>query len=227
MEMLRSKWRPRPVLRLRHYLLEKQSPRFDMAGLLALTGSIGFLASAWLLQQGLTSMWLRYPAAASIAYTFFLLTVVLVVGAYHGRARESCSDLTELVPDPPKLRGPDSSSGGSVDGIDLGTGLDGDEGCLIVLVFALVAGLLLVAGYVVFTAPTLLAELLLDSLLIGGLYRRIRKAEPDSLFFTAFRRTLGPALLVIVLLALLGAGLEAYAPEAVSIGAVFARSTAP
>ena len=168
-------------------------------------------------------MWLRYPAAATIAYGCFLLMVVLTVGGYRRRARQSYPDLTELVPDPPKLRASRSASDASVDGLDPGVGLDGDEGCLIVWIVAFVAGLLLVAAYVTFTAPTLLAELLLDSLLIGGLYRRIRKAEPDSLAFTAFRRTLGPALLVIVLLALLGAGFEAYAPGAVSIGAVIAK----
>lgn len=60
----------------------------------------------------------------------------------------------------------------------------------------------------------------------SGLHRRIRKAEPDRLAYTAFRRTLGPTLLVIFLLALLGAVLEAYAPGAASIGAVFTKAPA-
>ncbi len=64
---------------------------------------------------------------------------------------------------------------------------------------------------------------MLDFLLVGGLCRRLTRADPDSLYHAVFQRTWGPALFAIVFLAVAGAGFESYAPEAVSIGSVFAK----
>ncbi len=223
--MSKATWRARSLRRLRRHLLKTQSPRFHMAAVLVLSGLVGFIASATMLHFGWQTMWLRYPAAAVVAYAFFLLLVNITITAYAYRERVDLLEMSDLIPEPPEGVVLDSAPELSGDGgLDLGLdGLDGDEGCLIVALAALVLGLLFISGYIVATAPTLLAELLLDSLLVGGLYGRMKKSGTESLVSCSFRRTRGLAAMTIVLLALAGAGLQSYAPEAASIGPVLEK----
>lgn len=89
------------------------------------------------------------------------------------------------------------------------------------LLLALALGLALASLYVVYIAPTLFAELLLDAGLSAALYRRLRHAEPDGRWLrTALRRTVWPCVATALLLAAVGAGLAAAVPGARSIGEV-------
>src|SRR5690606_31782973 len=68
-----------------------------------------------------------------------------------------------------------------------------DDG-LALLVVALVAVLVLGALiYVIFIAPTLFAELLIDSAVVGGLYKHVGSAERTYWLKTALRKTAIPA----------------------------------
>lgn len=88
---------------------------------------------------------------------------------------------------------------------------------------ALVLCLGVVAIYFLATAPALFAELVLDSLLVGGLYRRLRREDECEWFVSALRKTAWPAVAVVVFLALAGVAFLQYAPEAKSVGAVVAK----
>jgi hypothetical protein len=68
-------------------------------------------------------------------------------------------------------------------------------------------------------APTLLAELMVDGVLVAALYRRLGRAGEPDWMLGAVRRTWAPAAAVIVTLFLLGLGMQHVAPGARSIGA--------
>jgi len=100
-------------------------------------------------------------------------------------------------------------------------GLDLDEGT-IWLVPAAIVGAIVLGGviYVIYLAPFLFAELLLDAGLAAGLYKRLMREERRSWLVTAVRNTMIPACLVAGALALAGAVMQSIYPDATSIGIV-------
>jgi hypothetical protein len=98
---------------------------------------------------------------------------------------------------------------------------DLEEGALWLLPLAIMVVLALgVLLYVVYIAPALLAELLIDAGLAAGLYRRLAKDERRSWLTTAIRNTVMPACFVAVLLSVSGFVMQAVYPDTVSIGGV-------
>lgn len=119
-------------------------------------------------------------------------------------------------PDADAVAGAGSSAGGEFDLPDP------DEGWVLVVPFLLLLGGLFAALYVVYVAPVLLAEVLLDVLLVSGLYRRLRKLEPQSWLSTAVRRTWVPVTVVAALVTAAGFTMQRLVPQANSIGDVLA-----
>jgi len=113
--------------------------------------------------------------------------------------------------------------GNFLDSINLNLDLDfDDEGCgvvlaLIALALAILAGLV-VSFYVVWAAPALLAEILVDGLLVAGLYKRVKGAERRHWLRAAVRRTTLPVLLTIVSFTAAGYAMQRAVPEARSVG---------
>jgi FtsH-binding integral membrane protein len=109
---------------------------------------------------------------------------------------------------------------GLLDGISLG---DADEGCVFfLLAVALVVAGLLASLYVVYAAPTLLAELLVEGILLSGLYRGMRKgARRGDWLRAVVRRTWLPVLLTLTLFGAAGYLLQRAAPRARTIGEAF------
>ncbi|HEY9420995.1 MAG TPA: hypothetical protein VIW92_06255 [Thermoanaerobaculia bacterium] len=98
---------------------------------------------------------------------------------------------------------------------------DLDEGGFLVLLAVLILAVAVMgaAVYVLWTAPVLLAEVLVDGLIMTGLYRRLRKTEePTHWLLGAVRRTWIPALAVAILFSFAGHLLQKAVPEARSIG---------
>ena len=115
-----------------------------------------------------------------------------------------------------------SAGSGGGGGGDWLSGLDFDldsEGC----VFFLLALALIVAGvcaslYVVYAAPLLLAEILVEGVLLSGLYRGMKHARDGDWLGAALRRTWLPVLLTVITFAAAGYLLQRAAPRARSIG---------
>lgn len=106
-------------------------------------------------------------------------------------------------------------------GLDLLDGLDLDgEGCaFFLLAVALIVAGVLASLYVVYAAPTLLAELLVEGILLSGLYRGMKKGARQGDWLRAVvRRTWLPVLLTLALFAAAGYMLQRAAPRARSIG---------
>ncbi|HWS98752.1 MAG TPA: hypothetical protein VN256_00675 [Pyrinomonadaceae bacterium] len=111
--------------------------------------------------------------------------------------------------------GGSGSSGGGWGSLDL------DEGFFIVAAIAVIAGALLAVFYVVYVAPALLAEILVDGVLVAGLYRELKGVEQRHWLRSAVRKTLLPALIAAALFSLGGYFLQRAAPKARSVGEVW------
>lgn len=226
--------RTRAIQRLTSLLLRRGSPRFQMMLFLLVTGLTGFLCSVLLHAAGLKSMAIRYPLAIGLAYLVFLFLLSLFV-AYHRSRRRPNAD------EPPACDGPDggyvdvgstlpipsdgdSSSAASAKGngwgnLDLGGG-DGDGAAVVVVVLIVVAlGSALVASlFVLIEAPALLAEILVDGVLLVGLARRIDPRTSPHWTAGVIRRTIFPLLAVAVCFAVVGYGLAHVVPKATTMG---------
>ncbi len=114
-----------------------------------------------------------------------------------------------------------SDAGGSslLDGV--GFDFDLEEIGLIILAVVAVIGGLLATFYVIWIAPILLAEILVDGVLITGLYNRVKKIEPRYWLETAVKKTLLPAILAALFFGLAGFMMQSISPKAHSVGEFF------
>lgn len=237
------------IRRLRHRLERDGYPRAQMLLLVTITGAAGFLASYGLLQAGLVTMWLRYLAALGVAYLVFLLLLWLWL-----RTRaEDYVDLDLPNPPSGSGHGHDDGSGygghggdfggggagaeydsvsptvsshipdsGAADALDVASGAD--ELAIPLVLLAALAALLLSSLWVVYSAPVLFAELLVDGVLVVGLYRRLRHADPSHWLETAVRRTAVPVLLTALAVVIAAWAMQHYAPGAHTVAEVLEQS---
>ena len=113
-----------------------------------------------------------------------------------------------------------SSGGGVLSNLDI---FDADsEGCVFfLLALALIVAGTLAALYVVYAAPLLLAEILVEGVLLSGLYRGMKSARRGGggdWIGAAVRRTWLAVLLTLVTFSAAGYFLQRAAPRARSIG---------
>ena len=227
------------VHRLHQHLERRGRPRLELFLLVALSGLVGFLVSFGLLGAGVVSMPLRYGIAGAAAYLAFLCLLAVYIrrkGRLDG-ARDGLDALDAVsVMDPQFAGGADqvaafaggrSGGGGAAASWD-GAAVEGsggrswmdadlDVGWILIAVAAAVGGLLAV-GYVVWTAPALLAEVLVDALIVSTVSRQVGRVERRDWTATALRRTWLPATLTIATLVVAGWALQHAAPDAKSIG---------
>jgi hypothetical protein len=237
--------RSQNIYRVRDELERDGYPRLQMALIVALTGGVGFGCSYGLLQAGIDSMALRYPIALGLAYLFFLFLIWLWLrttaadwvdggldipnGSWHADARVPFqsggggdfggggASASFEAPDFGDVPGPAGDALGSVD-----IGVDADELAIPLAVIALLVGMALASLYVVYVAPMLLAEVLVDGAISYALYRRLKRQELRHWLVGVFRHTAWPFVVTAIFLAGMGWGLAKYAPGAHSIGQVMA-----
>ena len=229
-------------------------PRFQMSLILLLTGFVGFLSSYSLLHLGVSQMWIRYPLSILAAYVTFLLLLRLwlavqrYAGSYDlginvdfpidGNIDTSISSADFSVGGGGDFGGggaggswgdsvPSSSGGGNsvVDGISFDIDLEG----IIFLIIALAAllGAAIATLYVIYIAPILLAEILVDGLILRSLQKRMKNIERKHWLQTAIQRTLPSAIFCILFFGIAGGALHFAAPEAKSVGEVWKVITTP
>ncbi len=111
-----------------------------------------------------------------------------------------------------------SESGG---GLSWAADLD-DDGLKLLPLFAVaaIAVGLFAAGSVVWAAPQLLAEILVDGAIAGGAYRKLRRGNWAG---GVVRRTWKPMLAIFVAFVLLGVAGHYFNPDADSIGDCFGK----
>lgn len=97
-----------------------------------------------------------------------------------------------------------------------------DEIAIPIALIVGVGALLLSSLWIVYSAPVLFAELLLDGMLAASLYHRLRGLETQHWLETAVRRTWVPFLITALIVSASGWGMKLYAPHAHSVGEVLA-----
>jgi hypothetical protein len=98
---------------------------------------------------------------------------------------------------------------------------------LVLAVLALAAGIVFSSVFVIYSAPVLFAELLVDGALAAGLYRGLRSVDQRHWMASALRRTAVPFLFTTLFVTSAGWVMGHYAPEAHSIGEVLQHRLAP
>jgi len=218
--------RKRAVNHITRYLQERSHPRLFLLAILVMTGIVGALASFVMLHTGVNKMYIRYPIAATFGYLAFLISL-RVWRDHLIRQPHFAFEIEKIVGDSsadttadPENKEVDPNNplvGGIGDAIEM---FSVDAPFIISL---LISVIVLVFGLIVMfisTAPILLAEVLLDGLIMAGIYNRLKKAETDNLLGTAFRVTWLQAIFVVLGLLLIGVLFEAISPTARSIGEV-------
>jgi hypothetical protein len=212
-------------------LLRRGLPRLQMSGLLALTGAAGFLSSFLLLQLGVGSMALRYPVAVGLAYGVFLLLLRVWLDiqrrGWLDVAMEQAPDAIEAALDGAGSYTPKASLGGGGSGSGFDLSFDLDDSGFLVLMAVLIAAVAAVGAalWILWIAPALLAEVLVDGLVMTALYKRLRQPQPTNWLASAVRRTWIPALAVALLLSAAGWLLQRAVPDARSLGAAWKAVT--
>jgi hypothetical protein len=97
-----------------------------------------------------------------------------------------------------------------------------DEGAIPLVVVLLALGIVLSSLFVVWSAPVLFAEILVDALLAAGLYRRLRVLDVRHWMRSAVRRTIIPFLLTTLVVTGAGWAMQHHVPQARSLGEVIA-----
>ena len=225
------------AMRARRQLQHRGWPRLQMAVIVVLTGAAGFLASHVLRLAGMDAMLLRYPLAVLIAYGAFLLLMWVWIrwrwdavadglGSAPGGGDSQASPWTGS--------GGHSGGGGasaswgeaaasssaSADSASLLDVADGEAGLpllAILGIMALVATVLVASVWVVWSAPVLMAELLVDAAIAGGLYKRMQGMQAQGWWRLCLSHTIWPLLGLLVFFAGLGWLAQQLAPDAVSL----------
>lgn len=111
--------------------------------------------------------------------------------------------------------------GSVADAVDVG------EAAIPIAVVVLAAAILFSSLFVVYSAPVLLAELLVDGVLAASLYRRLQGLDHRHWLETALRRTMWPFIGTALVVTACGWAMDRYAPEAHSLGQVLQHEEAP
>lgn len=229
--------------------VSRQFPRIQIMVILGLTGAAGFFTSFALLRLGLTQMVLRYPIAIAAGYGVFIMLIgfwlwlqrsdtdVLDASDFGGldlpigdggvSAPTSVGDFggggAGVDWDGPGVIGEKIGGGGNGGGgwdFDLPS-IDLDDAIWLVLALVVLLAGLIVIFYVIWIAPALLAEVLVDGLLAAGLYKTVKGAQGSHWMKTVLRKTAIPAILVLVFFTLGGFFVQKIEPTATSIGEVW------
>ena len=211
--------RRRAIRGLAEFLRRRSFPRLALGIVLALTGLAGFGISFFLLKAGLGAMWLRYPVAVLGAYGIFLLLMRGWVEIEQRQINLEDPEVLEALetgaPEPMRTSG-DSNWLDWLDVPDLN--IFDAEGCLPTILLGVVVALIGMVVVALIGAPVLLAEVLIDILLAGILYRRLKRAAQEHWLGTCIRKTWFFVLCTAGLLFIAGLCLTIVAPEAQSIG---------
>ena len=103
---------------------------------------------------------------------------------------------------------------------------DADEFAIPLAALALAVGLAIASLYIIYIAPIVFAEVLVDGALSYALFRHLKGHDPRHWLTSAVNRTIVPFAATAIFVAILGTAMSAYAPGAVSIGQVFGHKSA-
>lgn len=196
--------------------------------MLLASAGMTLLASTLLLHVfDMRVMALRYPLALSVGYAALMVCLWLWLRV---DSRSSTSDDLErsagqAINSIPMPRSSAACSNGDSMGLldhgDASAAGGVDEAAIFLALLAMVAVIGASSLYVVWVAPTLLAELLVDGAASYGLYRAVKTRRTQSWLGTAFGHTILPFLATISVAFIGGIVIQAYS-DADTIGQAMA-----
>ncbi len=223
--------RERAIQRLAAYIERRGQSRFLMLIFTAGATLSGVLASMCLHAAGMDSMAIRFPLSVGIAYLMFLLELSFFV-SHHRATRKNFVDdsfplfTSDLSGFPQSIqigggRSPatlsEKPSGG---GFDIG-GINGDGIIVILLIIAAIVTTIAANLFMIYQAPVLLAEVLVDGVLFFDIARRMNRMSTQHWVSGAMRRTFFPILIVAVCFSVIGIGLQSISPKATTMAEAF------
>lgn len=230
--------RERHIERLKRRLRERGQPHAQVFVILCFTGMIGFLTSVVLRELGMAHyMGMRYLVAVLVAYLAFLGMLGLWVVINRARRLSAgpvlaTADVSEevmfgidVVASSPELPVREAKSTMPTTGSSGGNGLGniGDVGdgllfLVILLIVVAVLATIFASVWVLIEAPLLLAELLIDGVLIAGMARRLRERNADQHWaVTAVKRTYIPFLITAASFGFVGFSLQYFVSDATTM----------
>jgi len=136
-------------------------------------------------------------------------------GEFGGGGASGSWEGGDVVANPIQSMPVTSSSGSSAGKSWFSFDVDGDEGCVVViLVIALVAVLFFIGGYLIYTAPAILGEAAFEALLAAALARRTKRIQSAGWVGSVLGSTLWIFLGVLALTIVLGWYAQKSCPEA-------------
>ena len=219
--------RERAIQYLAAHVERRGRSRILMLIFTAVATLTGVLASTWLHRVGVDSMAIRYPLSVGIAYLVFVLELSFFVSHYRASRKNFVEEsnlwhLTDFtgIPQSVPNRGATSpatlSEKPSGGGFDFG-GIDADGILVVLLIIAGIASTILANLFVIYQAPVLLAEVLVDGVLFFGIARRVNRMNSQHWVSGVMRRTLVPMLVVAICYSAIGIGLQSIAPQATTM----------
>jgi sorbitol-specific phosphotransferase system component IIC len=190
---------------IEHQIIGWRSPKHMMAVLVLIAGMIGFVASVLLLKCGVMSMAVRYAFALLAGYLTLCASLWLWTGS-HPKNIEVDLNATNGVKKTQKNSKFTALDYMSVPNLLPSSIIDLELMILIVLFVAVF--------WLVYSAPTLMAELTLDSVVSLQVYHRIRQSERHRYLSTFWRVTWLPLLCMFILVVGGAWVLQHFVPEA-------------
>jgi hypothetical protein len=218
---------------LRVYFAEKRWSRLAMGFILLLTGAAGIAASWGLLQTGVDQMWMRYPAAVMIAWGVFLVLLWLwmQVERRYFTADEQMDALLKGRDPAEAMRRLKDDDSSVLDWFSDVPDFGDSEGCFVLVIAVFLIGLIFFAAgailNVLMGAPILFAEVFLDAVLIGALYKKIKPLHEQWWVLGAVRHTWRPVALTASALLVSALIFHSFAPGAHTAGEVLAHLRNP
>lgn len=112
----------------------------------------------------------------------------------------------------------DTKASGSSSAGSGGFDFDLDDGIALLVVALVILLIFSALIYVVYIAPILLAELVVDAAVVSSFYRPVRNIERRYWLTTALRKTAIPAIIVVILIAIAGMVMQMAEPDVITIG---------
>lgn len=195
-------------------------------------------------------MWLRYLASFGVAYLMFLFLLWLWLRTraedytdipdismqtssgsdgsatcYSGEGGDfggGGASGTFAGPPESAVIGESAAIGDAGDAVGdaLGTTAEAGEFAIPLAALVLIGAAVFSSLFMIYSAPMLFAELLVDGVLSASLYRRLRGLETRHWLETAIRRTAWPFVLTAAIVSASGWAMTLYAPEAHTFGDV-------
>ncbi|AXI04200.1 hypothetical protein HYN46_15940 [Aquirhabdus parva] len=186
-----------------------------MASFVLLAGLVAFIVSSLLLKVGTESMALRYAAGLFFGYLTLCLSLWLWTGS-HPKHIASDLDANEM-----SKNSQSAHSSSKVDYVDAANVLPTSIMDLeFLLLFVLLGG----TFWLIYAAPTLMAELTLDSVISVQIYQRLRRADVQPYLYTFWQLTRW-SLFFTGLVVVGGAWLlQHWVPNALTLGDVLRQS---